>query len=111
MTFLTPWLLLLLLLVPLTLLLYLWNLRRRRRYAVHYSSLALVREAIPRRSRLRRHLPFALFLIGMAALVMAMARPAAQLVIPLTRTTIILAMDVSRSMCATDVPPNRLTVA
>lgn len=111
MNFLWPWFLLLLLLVPLVVAVYVWILRRRRRYAVRYSSLSLIREALPKRPRWRRHLPFALFLLGLASLAVAMARPAAQVEVPLSRTTIILALDVSRSMCATDVPPNRLTVA
>jgi Ca-activated chloride channel family protein len=66
---------------------------------------------MPRRSRWRQHLPFALFLLGLATLTTAMARPAAEIKVPLNRTSIILALDISRSMCATDVPPNRLTVA
>jgi Ca-activated chloride channel homolog len=111
MTILSPWLLPLLLLVPLLLAAYLWMLRRRRKYAVRYSSLSLIREALPRRSRWRQHLPFALFLLGLAGLLAAVARPAALVEVPLSRTTIILALDVSRSMCATDVDPNRLTIA
>jgi Ca-activated chloride channel family protein len=111
MTFLWPWFLLSLLLIPLVVAVYVWILRRRRRFAIRYSSLSLIREALPRRSRLRRHLPFALFLLGMASLIVAVARPAAEVEVPLSRTSIILALDVSRSMCATDVPPNRLTVA
>jgi Ca-activated chloride channel family protein len=111
MNFLWPWFLLLLALVPLLVAIYIWILRRRRKYAVRYSSLALIREALPRRSRWRQHLPFILFLLGVAALITAMARPQAEIEVPLSRTTIILAIDVSRSMCATDVSPNRLTVA
>jgi Ca-activated chloride channel homolog len=111
MTVLSPWLLPLLLLVPLLLAAYLWMLRRRRKFAVRYSSLSLIREALPRHSRWRQHLPFALFLLGLAGLLVAAARPAALVEVPLSRTTIILALDVSRSMCATDVDPNRLTVA
>lgn len=111
MTFLWPWFLPLLLLIPLVAAAYLWVLRRRRRYAVRYSSISLIREALPKRPGWRRHLPFSLFLLGLASLTVAMARPAAQVEVPLSRTSIILALDVSRSMCATDVPPNRLTVA
>lgn len=106
-----PGLLPLLLLIPILVLVYLWVLRRRRRYAVRFSSLSLIREALPERSRLRRHLPAALFLVGLTSLLAAVTRPVAEVQVPLSRTTIILALDISRSMCATDVPPNRLTVA
>lgn len=106
-----PWFLLLLLSIPLLIAVYIWVLRRRRRFAVRYSSLSIIREALPRRSRWRQHLPFALFFLGLASLIMAMARPVAEVEVPLSQTTIILALDVSRSMCATDVSPNRLTVA
>lgn len=111
MSFAWPWLLLLQLLIPLLIALYIWILRRKRKFAVRYSSLSLIREALPERSRWRRHLPFALFLLGVACLTTAIARPLAEVQVPLSRTTIILAIDVSRSMCATDVSPNRLTVA
>jgi Ca-activated chloride channel family protein len=111
MYFLWPWTLLLLLIIPLLLALYWWILRRKRRYAVRYSSLSLIREALPRRTRWRQHVPFALFLLALASLVLALARPQAEVEVPLSRSTIILALDVSRSMCATDVEPNRLSVA
>lgn len=111
MNLLWPWYLTLLLLIPLMIAIYIWVLRRKRRYAVHYSSLMLIREALPRRSRWRQHLPFVIFLLGAASLVTAMARPVAELEVPLSRTTIVLAIDVSRSMCATDINPNRLAVA
>jgi Ca-activated chloride channel family protein len=111
MRLLWPGLLPLFLLVPILILLYWWILRRRRRFAVRYSSLSLIREALPDRARWRRHLPAALFLVGLTSLIAALTRPAAQVLVPLSRTTIILAIDVSRSMCASDVPPNRLTVA
>ena len=86
-------------------------LLRRRRPALRYSSLSLMRDAAPRSSWLRRHLPFALFALGLASLVLAMARPVQVVAVPAGRTTVILAMDVSRSMCATDIPPNRLFAA
>jgi Ca-activated chloride channel family protein len=111
MSFLWPWLLFLLLLVPLLVAAYIWVLRRKRRFAVRYSSLSLIREALPRRARWRQHLPFGLFVLAVACLSTAVARPAAEVLVPLSRTTIVLAIDVSRSMCATDVEPNRLTVA
>lgn len=111
MSFSWPWLLLGLLLIPLLVIVYIWVLRRRRKYAVRYSSLSLIREALPKHHRWRQHLPFALFLVSAASLVAALARPSAEVDVPLNRTTIILAVDVSRSMCATDVSPNRLSVA
>jgi Ca-activated chloride channel family protein len=111
MNLLWPWFLPLLLIIPLLIAIYLWILRRRRRYAVRYSTLSIIREALPKRARWRQHLPFALFLIGLTFLIVATTRPVAQVKVPLNRTTIILAIDVSRSMCAVDVSPNRLTVA
>jgi Ca-activated chloride channel family protein len=78
---------------------------------VRYSSLALVRAALPRFSRWRRHLPFALFLLALTSLVIAFARPVAIVSVPTGQTTVILAIDVSRSMCATDIKPNRLEAA
>ena len=111
MDLLWPGFLVLLGLIPLTLAVYIWMQRRRRRYAVRYSSLALVREALPHHSRLRRHLPTALFLLALAGLVLALARPVAIVSVPTGRATIILAMDVSRSMCSDDIPPNRLVAA
>ena len=111
MDFLWSSLLLLLLLLPVLVVVYVWSLRRRRRSAVRYSSLALVREAEPGSSRLRRHLPFALFVAALAALVFAMARPVAVVAVPTNQTTIILTIDVSGSMCSTDIPPSRLQAA
>src|SRR5262245_172183 len=111
MTFATPLALFLLVLVPLLLAAYLWRLRRRRRQALRFSNVALVRMAVPRRSRWRRHVPVALFLASIAALAVATARPQVSMQVPLGRKSIILALDVSRSMCATDVQPNRLSVA
>jgi len=97
--------------IPVIIAAYIWVLRRKRRYAVRYSSLALIREALPRYSRLRRYLPFALFLVALASLAVALARPVAIVSVPSGQVTIILALDVSRSMCSNDVPPNRLKAA
>ena len=90
---------------------YVLLLRRRRKFAVRYSSLSLVREAAAQQSWLRRHLPFILFLLALTSLVFALTRPVATVIVPSNRATIILAMDVSRSMCSNDIPPNRLEAA
>jgi len=111
MNLLWPGFLFLLGLIPVIILAYIWILRRRRRFAVRYSSLALVRQALPKESRFRRHFPFALFLLGIASLVMALVRPVASVEVPVSQTVVILAMDVSWSMCSSDIPPNRLKAA
>lgn len=111
MTFLWPRFLFLLGVIPFIIAIYIWMLRRRRRFAVRYSSLALVREALPHRSNWRRHIPFALFLLALASLVFALSRPYSVISIPTNQTTVILALDVSRSMCSTDISPNRLVAA
>lgn len=100
-----------LVIVPLLLFAYLLQLRRRRRGAVVFSSVALVRAAMPKRAGWKRHVPAGLFLLGLTSLGVASARPQASAKVAVSRTTIMLALDVSRSMCSTDVLPNRLTVA
>jgi Ca-activated chloride channel family protein len=106
-----PLALLFVLAAPLVLGVYLLALRRRRRQAVTYSSLALLRSALPRRSRWRRHVPVAMLLASLGLLGVAAARPRLTSNVPIGRTSIILALDESRSMCSTDVQPNRLSVA
>jgi Ca-activated chloride channel family protein len=110
MDLLSPIWLLLLAALPILIGARIWILRRHRP-AVRYSSLSLIRDAAPRSSRIRRHLPFALFTLALASLAVAMARPAAIVAVPAGQTTVILAIDVSRSMCATDIAPNRLEAA
>ena len=111
MTFLTPQALWLLLAVPLLVGLYAWLLGRRKRFAVRYSNLALVREAIGPGSRMRRHVPPALFMLGLAAMLLATARPTALITLPTQQRTIVMAIDVSLSMRATDVKPTRIEAA
>jgi Ca-activated chloride channel family protein len=111
MSLLWPGFLYLFLLIPLAIGVYLWVLRRRRRFAVRYSSLSLVREAAATQSWLRKHLPFMLFLLALASLIFALGRPVATVLVPSNKATVIMAIDVSRSMCSTDIPPNRLVVA
>jgi len=111
MNLLWPGFLVLLGLIPIIIGIYIWILRKHRRYAVRYSSLSLVRAAMPQQSRWRRHLPVALFLLGLASLVVALTRPMASVIVPSGQATIVLAMDISGSMCSTDIAPNRLLAA
>ena len=106
-----PAYLLLLTAIPLVVGAYVLVLRRRRRFAVQYSSLSLIRQAMPGGFRWRRHLPFALTVLAITLLILALARPFANVTVAASRTTVMLALDVSLSMCADDVSPNRLTVA
>jgi Ca-activated chloride channel homolog len=85
--------------------------RRRRRGAVRVTSIALVRASLPGRNRWRRLIPAALLLLGLAVLGVGAARPQATVQVPSSSGTIMLALDVSGSMCSTDVSPNRLTAA
>lgn len=111
MSFGWPLVLLALLLLPILLAGYLWAGRRRRRRAVTYSNLALIKAAQPPRSAWRRHVPFALMLGALAGLAVAGARPQIVTDVPVAGTSVILAIDVSGSMCSTDVAPNRLSAA
>lgn len=106
-----PWALAAVLAVPLLFLFRWWTARRRRRVAVRVSSIALVRAALPGRSLWRRRIPVALFALALLFMGIAAARPQASLLVPKNSTSILLAIDVSRSMCSTDVDPNRITAA
>jgi Ca-activated chloride channel homolog len=96
--------------LPLLAALYVALLGRRKRFAVRYSSLTLMREAMSGASW-RRHVPPLLILLALAALIVAIARPSATMTLPSQHETVILAMDVSGSMRASDVEPNRLVAA
>jgi Ca-activated chloride channel family protein len=111
MGFAWPFALLSLLVLPVLAGAYLWQIRRRRRRAVTYSSVALIRAAAPSRTAWRRHVPFVLMLCVLACLGIASARPQIKTEVPVAGSAVILALDVSGSMCATDVDPNRLSAA
>lgn len=100
-----------LLVLPLLVLLYVWLMRRRRQSALRYASLSLVREAMGKGPGWRRHVPPVLLLLALTVMLLAAARPMATITLPSTQQTIILAMDVSGSMRATDVLPNRLVAS
>ncbi len=111
MSFLWPWNLWALLFIPILIVLYLLILRYKKRTAVAYSNLGLIREALGTAGRLRRHFPPLLFLLSLALMLVATARPVATLTLPTQQETVILAMDVSGSMRAADVQPSRLQAA
>ena len=111
MSFLWPEFLYLLALLPVLAGLYVLALRRKKRLAVRYASLSMVRDALGVRQRVRRHIPPILFLIGIALMIVAMARPVATVTLPTQHETVILAIDVSGSMRAVDVKPTRLAAA
>jgi Ca-activated chloride channel family protein len=109
MNFLWPHNLWWMLALPLLPALYLWLLRRRAKPALRLSSLRVVQLAAGR--SWRRHVPPALMLVALALLLLALARPTASLSLPWARSTILLAMDISRSMRVTDVQPSRMVAA
>src|SRR5437868_13592115 len=96
--------------LPLLVALYFYVLRRRKKFALRYSSLSLVREAM-RGAGWRRHVPPLMLGLALALLIIAIARPSAVMTLPSQHETVILAMDVSGSMRASDVEPNRLVAA
>jgi Ca-activated chloride channel family protein len=110
MDWLWPDQLFLLALIPLVIAFYI-NFQRRRRFAARYSSLSLVRAALPQTAWLRRHLPFMFFLLALGSLILAVARPLIPVNLLAGRTTIMLTMDISKSMCMRDIQPTRLAVA
>ena len=111
MTFIWPEMLWSLLAVPLLIALYWWLLRRRKKTALRYANLSLVKEAMGKRAAWRRHVPPVLLLMAVTTLLIAAARPAAKITLPSAEKTIVLAIDVSGSMRATDVQPDRITAA
>jgi Ca-activated chloride channel family protein len=111
MTFASPELLAGLLLVPLAVAAYLFFQGRRARYAVAFTNVDLLSNLVPRTPAWRRHLPPALYLVAIGALVLGLARPSMTLAVPREEATIVLTMDVSGSMQATDVEPSRLAAA
>jgi Ca-activated chloride channel homolog len=111
MTLLSPIWLLTLIPVAALAVAYLVVQRRRHRYAVRFATLPMLDRVVPRRPAWRRHLPATVVLIALALLGLAAARPEVALRVPYDRATVMVAIDTSASMAATDVPPSRMEAA
>src|SRR5262245_12109061 len=111
MSFIWPAMLILLLTIPVCVVLYLRLQRRRQRLIASYGNLGLMQGALGRRLGARRHIPQALFLVGLIFLLIGLARPQAAVSLPRAEGTVILAFDVSGSMAAEDLKPTRMEAA
>ena len=111
MTFMWPTLLWLLLAVPVLVAVYVWLLRRKKKASLRFASLSIVREAMDAGPSFRRHIPPMLFLLAITLMLLAASRPFAVVSLPMQQETIMLAIDVSGSMRATDVLPSRIVAA
>jgi Ca-activated chloride channel family protein len=111
MNFLSPGRLVLLLVVLALAGLYVWIQHRRRHAAVRYTNLSVLAEVAPPNPGWRRHLPAAAVALALGALVVALAEPVQQVRVPKEAATVMMVIDVSASMDATDVSPSRLEAA
>lgn len=111
MSFLSPGRLWLLLAVGALAIVYVVMQRRRSKYAVRFTNLALLEKVAPSQPGWRRHLPAAVFLAMLSVMVVAFARPTDNVRVPRERATVMVVIDVSASMLATDIKPDRITVA
>jgi Ca-activated chloride channel family protein len=110
-TFASPGLLAALAAVPLAAVAYYLLGQRARRHAVRFPGVPTLAAIVPAVPAWRRHLPAALFLLALAALIVALSRPQTTVAVPVERASVVLVTDVSRSMLADDVEPSRLDAA
>src|SRR5688500_13268349 len=111
MSFAAPLFLLFFLAIPLAVVLYAWRQARRQRYAVRFTNLELLANVASDTPGWRRHIPPVLMLAALGALFLGLARPEVQDRVPKEEATILLVIDISGSMRATDVKPTRLVAA
>src|SRR5262249_7892338 len=111
LSFQSPWWLLALIVIPTLIGAYIWRERRREQDASAWASPALIPNLIDRSPGIRRHLPIAILLVALAAMIFGVARPHATVTVRREEATVLLAIDTSRSMGATDVSPTRLRAA
>ncbi len=111
MDFLWPWMLYSFTIIPFLVAAYIVILRRRKKFAVRYSSVSLIRDAAGRSPGWRRHIPPFIFLLALAVMLTGLARPFSIVTLPAQEGVVILAIDVSGSMRAQDIPPSRIEAA
>lgn len=112
MTFQWPWLLFLpLLVIPILVVLYVVAQMQRRKYALRFTNVALLSQVAGKGPGIRRHIPAVLFLSGLTFLLISLARPEATIRIPKDEASVVVAIDVSGSMQAEDLKPNRMEAA
>jgi Ca-activated chloride channel family protein len=111
LAFLDPERLLILLVIPLLVAAYIFASRRKNRRGMRFTNTSMLDVVVPKQSQWRRHLAVALSLLSLITLTAAFARPKTQVDVPRERATVVLVIDASRSMQATDVQPNRLAAA
>ena len=111
MSFQWPFALLLLLLVPPVVVAYVVWQRRRASYAARFANPLLLPSIVDRRPGRLRYLPFTIMVVALAAMIVGVARPHAVVNVKREEATVVLALDTSRSMTATDVRPSRLAAA
>ena len=111
LTFLSPDRLLILLVIPLLVGAYIWATRRKNRRGMRFTNTSMLDVVVPKQSQWRRHLAVALSLLSLITLTAAFARPSTVIDVPRERATVVIVIDASQSMQATDVAPNRLAAA
>ena len=111
MSFQEPAWLIALLLLPFLLLLYLYVQQRRSRYTVRFTNMNLLANVVQEQPRWRRHVPAVFLLVAVGLLALALARPQADREVPVEEATVLLVIDISGSMNATDVEPTRMQAA
>ena len=111
MSFLQPERLWALAVIPLLVAIYIWAILRKGRTGMRFTNTAVLGRVVPKQSQWRRHLAVAMSLLSLVALVLAWSRPNGVEKVPRERATIVLVVDVSQSMAATDVAPSRLEAA
>ncbi len=111
LAFLSPDRLLLLVAIPLLVAAYLFASRRKNRRGMRFTNTSMLDVVVPKQSQWRRHVAVALSLLSLITLTAAFARPKTTVEVPRERATVVLVIDASQSMAATDVPPTRLDAA
>ena len=111
LAFLSPERLLILLVIPVIVLGYIFATRRKNRRGMRFTNTSMLDVVVPKQSQWRRHVAVALSLLSLITLTAAYARPKTQIDVPRERATVVLVIDASLSMQATDVHPTRLDAA